>query len=628
MFMIGGITALKQHDFFSGLDWIKLGNLELIAPIDLKKTNYDTSLPPNAAAAAVQNKMNLKATLASATPGRSVITTPVTTRPSSKIVPLSETSPIPASNPLEENKQEGGSENQNHQESESGEDKLNGKSVTPVSVVSSCVVSPLPSMSTSTKKQQYQKLTNSQRVSEGEKVNNGNDDNDDDDEDDFTKSLKYFDKDFTSQVLSRSLVEDTYTPSNSNTASHTPQRSLSPPPFPLGTAEREGKAKAAEDEHKEEEAYHGFDYVDDSIAYSKEQIEEFERLFELKQQKLAKKNKLKQKKDEMKAIQEQEKQKIMGEQTRQQEEEMRKKEEKLKQQQKLLQLTERNNERQRTKSLLSKAKEVLLSQRQSSQELLQSNQKKSKLLKKKLRDIEEIKEKAVKDKKAINKDQEEKIKKQRDLEKELEEILKEEEELTGNNNIIEERWKTFEEEEKELLSKLSTEEENDEKERGDISILSSSSTSSTSSSSSLPEKSVTSEVFDVKEKSFNERPSVVHTKSEPKPTSYPSSVSPPMITSPSITSAVKKPWCSTVGAGGVGNSSNPSSAGNPVNYKNSSSEKQVAPLPVLSAAKDVSSVNNKAAVADEWETVPASSKKSTGKNNSNSSAKINNNKKK
>jgi myosin heavy subunit len=619
MFMIGGITALKQHDFFSGLDWIKLGNLELAAPIDLKKTNYGTSLPPNAAAAA-QNKMNLKATLASATPGRSVITTPVTTRPSSKIVPLSETSPIPASSPLEEIKHDGGSEHQDQHENESGENKLNGKSVTPVSVGSSSVVSPLPSMSTSAKKQQYQKL-NSQRVAEGEEAGNGNDDNGDDDEDDFTKSLKYFDKDFTSQVLSRSLVEDTYTPSNSNTASHTPQRSLSPPPFPLGIAEREGKAKASEDERREEEAYHGFDYVDDSIAYSKEQIEEFERLFELKQQKLAKKNKLKQKKDEMKAIQELEKQKVMEEQTRQQQDEMRKKEEKLKQQQKLLQLTERNNERQRAKSVLSKEKEVLLSQRQTSQELLQSNQKKSKLLKKKLRDIEEIKEKAIKDKKAINKDQEEKIKKQRELEKELEEILKEEEELIGKYNTIEEQWKACEEKEKELLSKLSTEEENDEKERGHILNLSSSSTSSTSSSSSssssLPEKSVTSEVFDVKEKSSGE-----------KPTSRPSSMSASMITSPSVTSAVKKAWCSTVGAGGVGNTSNPSSAGNSVNYKNSSSEKQVAPLPVLSAAKDVSSVNNKTAVADEWETVPVSSKKSSCKNNSNSSAKINNNKKK
>lgn len=48
MFSLGGVAALKQHDFFKGLNWTALGNLELSPPINLATETYDGSLPPSA----------------------------------------------------------------------------------------------------------------------------------------------------------------------------------------------------------------------------------------------------------------------------------------------------------------------------------------------------------------------------------------------------------------------------------------------------------------------------------------------------------------------------------------------------------------------------------------------------
>lgn len=58
MFNIGGVAALKQHPFFSSIDWVALGNLELTPPIDLS-VKYVPVVVTNAKKKAAKEDQNL-----------------------------------------------------------------------------------------------------------------------------------------------------------------------------------------------------------------------------------------------------------------------------------------------------------------------------------------------------------------------------------------------------------------------------------------------------------------------------------------------------------------------------------------------------------------------------------------
>ncbi len=229
------------------------------------------------------------------------------------------------------------------------------------------------------------------------------------DEDDFVRSLRYFDTEFTGQVLSRSIVEDTLTPMTGTTAAHTPR------PESPNTAEAE--------------EFVNFEYVDESVTYSKQQIEEFEELFKIKQQKATKKKMLKQKKEEIKQKEEEEKRKKLEEARKREEEEKERRKELERQRMLSQQIEQRQRARDQAVKSLAKEKQDLLAQQLVHQENVLAVQKKMKSVQKKLRDIQELKEKLKKQEKSIDKDQQAKLSKETSLLAELQQFQQEESQL-------------------------------------------------------------------------------------------------------------------------------------------------------------------------------------------------------
>ncbi len=340
MFSIGGVTALKQHVFFDGLNWQRLANLELSPPIDLRTTNY---------------------------------TTASSSKPQSS-------NKLPKASSLVD----GG-----------GKDKVKDKA----------------------KEDGVEEVPPSSDVEEDNAVVETLD------EDDFVRTLRYFDAEFTGQVLSRSIVEDTLTPMTGTTAAHTPR------PESPNTAEAE--------------EFVNFEYVDESVTYSKQQIEEFEELFKIKQQKATKKKMLKQKKEEIKQKEEEEKRKKLEEARKREEEEKERRKELERQRMLSQQIEQRQRARDQAVKSLAKEKQDLLAQQLVHQENVLAVQKKMKSVQKKLRDIQELKEKLKKQEKSIDKDQQAKLSKEPSLLAELQQFQQEESQLVQTRDTHDQLFVSF-----------------------------------------------------------------------------------------------------------------------------------------------------------------------------------------
>jgi hypothetical protein len=422
MFSIGGVTALKNHDFFCGLDWIALGQLEIAPPIDLRKTDYSSS--------------------------------------------------------------------------------------------------------TTTGKSSAKKEIPEQRDC-------GADDARMDEIDDFVASLKYFDAEFTNQVLSRSIVEDTLTPGT--TGVHTP---VVETPFVDGEQE------------ELDDAFRDFEYTDESVTYSQQQIEEFEELFKSKQQKAAKKKLLKQKKDE-------ERSRLEEIRRKEQEATQKKREEEETEKKRKDEVERREKERERLLKQLLQEKTQLTAERQATDDALVAQQKKVKALRKKLRDIQDLKERQQKEK--LDKDQLLKLSKEGELVKEMAELVVEEERLSEASAAVQRQFSAFLEREEQSLRPFKTE-------NGSV--------------QEPPFSTTTAELA---------RPAAPAPTPAPAPAAAPPSPLPPS----------RKAWSTAVGGPAASSAVPVAPVPAPV------------PVPASSASEKVDVPKEKKNKEDSWETVPVS-RKNTG----------------
>jgi serine/threonine protein kinase len=540
MFSIGGITALKQHEFFAGLNWIALGNLQITPPIDLKKTDYSGQLPNKN-----NNKDNNKKVQPQQQPERVAV--------NNNNLPSTETEKNRKLSEEQEQEQE--------QERRLSDEKNESASDFPAVHVTS---QPGNNDGESFIDPENSKTTDSE---------------------DFVSSLKYFDSEFTRQVLSRSLVEDTLTPVT--TGCHTPV-------LLKGGGGTDSPLVADEEQQTGEDPFKNFEYIDESLTYSQQQIDEFESLFKAKQQKAAKKKQFQMKKEE-KQLQEDEKK-------RKEQEELQKK---LKQEQlerqKQLEVENFLRDKEKTLKQLAAERLTLLSENEKSQELLSAHQKKGKGIKKKLRDIQELKERRDQKKLVLDKDQLQKLSKENELLKELSEASQEEETA---NELIEnqlKKWKEFEGKEQKIILSL----ENNP--------LNNSNKKKKSSAVLLEDKQPEGEnIVGLKEEKKNDSHAAPAQQLLPLKTGVATTA--PPLPLPPVVANEKKPWSSLVGGG----------AGNPptaeiITAGSSFVEKQpqqTSIAPTVEEKKEKTSIpvqKEKEKEKDSWETVPV-----TGKTKNNS----------
>jgi p70 ribosomal S6 kinase len=540
MFSIGGITALKQHDFFAGLNWIALGNLQITPPIDLKKTDYSGQLP---------NKNNNKDTNKKPQPQPQ--------QPERVAVNNNNLSSTEA----EKNRKLSEEKDEQEQERRLSDEK--NESATSIAV-------PVAFQRENNTNETFLDPDNSKTT----------------DSEDFVSSLKYFDSEFTRQVLSRSLVEDTLTPVT--TGCHTPV-------LLKGGGGTDSPLVADEEQQTGEDPFKNFEYIDESVTYSQQQIDEFESLFKAKQQKAAKKKQFQMKKEE-KQLQEDEKK-------RKEQEELQKK---LKQEQveREKQLETENFLREKEKTLKQLAAErlTLLSENEKSQELLSSHQKKGKGIKKKLRDIQELKERRDQKKLVLDKDQLQKLSKENELLKELSEASQDEETA---NELVEnqmKKWKEFEGKEQKIILSLENHPLNNSNKKKSSAVV-------------LEDKQSEGEdVVGLKEENKNDN------RAAPPPLKSGVTSTPPL-RHPPVVAHEKKPWSSLVG-GGV----ETPTAENSVVEKQ---PQQTSVAPTVEEKKEktiipVEKQKQKEKEKDSWETVPVTGKT---KNNNQKTNSDSNNKK-
>eukprot|EP00981_Chlorochromonas_danica_P007259 scaffold1623_cov165-Ochromonas_danica.AAC.11 len=205
---------------------------------------------------------------------------------------------------------------------------------------------------------------------------------------------QYFSQEFTKQVISRSILEDTLASSGATPVIRSP-RSTSPP-----SARPDGSANDFDE-------FSGFEYTSGQFLCTAEEIEKFESLLLNKTQKAEKKNKLKQKK----------------ELTRQQEELIRKEKEQKEREELTRKLAEEQQRREREDRIRS----IQLHNEKVKQfeDNVANLQKRVKNVKKKIKDIEDLQNRVAAGLKPDS-DQKTKLSKMPGLLAELEELMAEE----------------------------------------------------------------------------------------------------------------------------------------------------------------------------------------------------------
>lgn len=282
MFNLGGITMLKQHEFFSGVDWMALGNLQLVPPINLHdNSSVDSSAKKDTAA-----------------------------------------------------------------------------------------------------------------------VNTNNIDKD--------LETKFFSEEFTTQVLSPSLLEDTY-------STHTPS--------PMNRSRVVSGRNSPSQLQLEDDPFRNFEYTDTTFQCTAHQLEEYQQMMVSKQQKLLKKKSLRLKKEQKQAEEEAERKLRLEHEeqlriVRMEQERQRKEQEAIAKQER-----EELARQQKLKSQKEKERLAHNTRVQQYQDELTALQKRVKNARKKLREIQDLREKLASQQAEVNKDQKQKLAKEKEVDAELQGLL-------------------------------------------------------------------------------------------------------------------------------------------------------------------------------------------------------------
>jgi p70 ribosomal S6 kinase len=233
--------------------------------------------------------------------------------------------------------------------------------------------------------------------------------------DDVTTEVdtRFFSEEFTTQVLSPSLLEDTFSTNQT----------------PVNDRSRAGSFAQQKGGAANVDEFEDFEYMSGTFKCNVEQLEEFEEAMKIRQQKEAKKRALRLKKEARQADEE-----ILRKQRAEAElQEKKRKEQEEKERREALKLENERKKRLAEKRCLYEEQERARRAHNIRVNIFleEMNQlgKKLKNVRKKVRDIIDLKERMAKEKKALDKDQQLKVSRLPDLEGELNELLDEEAEL-------------------------------------------------------------------------------------------------------------------------------------------------------------------------------------------------------